>query len=129
MEHTKKLSRRICKYIETRQIGQGRHAGDLFRVLYWQRRFINGAFGQPDDAALTVARGNGKTTLCSGIMAAAVDVDGPLVEPMADCIMIASSFDQGTIAFRHLLHFLEPSLEKYKSRFRIQDSANRASMG
>ena len=61
-------------------------------------------------------------------MASAIDVDGPLVEPMADCVMVASSFDQGTIAFRHLIHFLQPSIQAHPGRFRIQDSANRATI-
>ena len=94
--------------------------------------FLAGAFGQPDDAALSMGRGNGKTTFAAGISCAAVDVDGPLVEPMAECLLVASSFDQGLIAFRHMLHFLQPSFEKYGvgpgGRFRIQDSANRATI-
>ena len=32
------------------------------------------------------------------------------------------------IAFRHILHFLGPSLERYGRRFRVQDSANRATI-
>ena len=75
-----------------------------------------------------MGRGNGKTTFAAGISCAAVDVDGPLVEPMAECLLVASSFDQGLIAFRHMLHFLQPSFEKHGvgpgGRFRIQDSAN-----
>ena len=31
--------------------------------------------------------------------------------------LCASSFDQGKINFRHVLHFLRPSLTKYKTRF------------
>ena len=45
---------------------------------------------------------------------------------------MASSFEQGLIAFRHVLQFLDPSIRKYgvgpRGRFRIQDSANRASV-
>ena len=94
----------------------------------WQRRFLHGAFGQPDDTALTVARGAGKTTLVAGIACAAVDVDGPLVQPAAETLVVASSFEQGLIAFRHVLAFMRPTLERYGSRFRVQDSANRASI-
>ena len=56
----------IIIYLEGLEIGQGRHAGQPFKVLPWQRRFIKGAF-HPDnkgkDAGLTVSRGNGKSTL------------------------------------------------------------------
>ena len=100
--------------------------------LGWQRRFLAGAFGQPGDAALSMGRGGGKTTFTAAIGCAAVDVGGPLIEPMAECLLVASSFDQGLIAFRHILHFLKPSFTRYGvgpgGRFRIQDSANRATI-
>ena len=87
MQHTiLSLPAEIEKYLETLKIGQGRHAGSAFCVLPWQSDFIRGAFGQDDDAALSMARGCGKTTFLSGIMASAIDVDGPLVQPMADCV-------------------------------------------
>ncbi len=127
-----RLSRRIGQYIQGLEVGQGRHAGERVRLLGWQRRFLTGAFGQPDDAALSMGRGNGKTTFAAGIACAAVDVDGPLVEPMAECLLVASSFDQGLVAFRHMLHFLGPSFAVHgvgpSGRFRVQDSANRATI-
>ena len=119
----------ISDYISGLVIGQGRHAGQPFKLLAWQRRFLSGAFGQPDDAALSMGRGNGKSTFTAAIACATVDVDAPLVEPMAETLIVASSFDQGLLNFRHMLHFLQPAFEKYgtgpRGRFRIQDSANR----
>ena len=51
---------------------------------------------------------------------------------MAETLVVASSFDQGLLNFRHMLHFLAPTFEKYgagpRGRFRIQDSANRATI-
>ena len=124
-----KITCAIANYIRTLVIGQGRHVGQPFKLLPWQRRFLKGAFSQPDDAALNMGRGGGKTTFTAAIACAAVDVDAPLVEPMAECLVVASSFDQGLICFRHMLHFLQPSFEKYScGRFRIQDSANRATI-
>ena len=120
------------RYIESLVISQGRYAGERFRLLGWQRRLLRGAFGQPRDSAFSMGRGGGKTTLVAAIAAAAIDVDGPLVEPRAECLVIASSFDQGLICFRHVMSFLEPTLEEYgtgpRGRFRIQDSANRATI-
>ena len=125
-------ARAIADYISSLTIGQGRHAGQPFKLLGWQRRFLAGAFRQPGDAATSQGRGGGKSTFCSAIACATVDVDGPLVEPMAETLLVASSFDQGLICFRHMLHFLAPSFEKYgtgpRGRFRIQDSANRATI-
>ena len=47
---------------------------------------------------------------------------------MAECLVVASSFDQGLIAFRHILNFMRPTLEANSKRFRVQDSANRATI-
>ena len=126
------LPKTIADYIGGLTIGQGRHAGERFKLLGWQRRFLAGAFGQPDDAALSCGRAAGKTTFCAAIGCGAVDAGGPLAEPMGECLLVASSFDQGLIAFRHMLHFLQPTFEKYgtgpRGRFRIQDSVNRATI-
>ena len=122
----------VADYIGGLVIGQGRYAGERFKLLGWQKRFLAGAFGQPGDAALSMGRGGGKSTFTAAIACAAVDVGGPLVEPMAECLVVASSFDQGLVNFRHMLHFLAPSFERYgtgpRGRFRIQDSANRATI-
>ena len=122
----------IADYIQGLTIGQGRYAGQPFKLLGWQRRFLRGAFNQPDDAALSMGRGGGKSTFTAAIACAAVDVGGPLVEPMGECLVIASSFDQGLVNFRHMLHFMQPSFEQHgtgpRGRFRIQDSANRATI-
>ena len=110
-------SAKIGRYIGGLVIGQGRHAGQPLRLLGWQKWFLAGAFGQDGDAGLSMARGNGKTTFTAAIACAAVDVGSPLVEPMAETLLVASSFDQGLIAFRHILHVLGPSLERYGRRF------------
>ena len=51
------------------------------------------------DAALSLARGGGKTTFTAAIAAATVDVGGPLVQPRASNVVVASSFLQAKIAF------------------------------
>lgn len=126
------LPGRVSDYISSLILGQGRYAGQPFPLHNWQRKFVRGAFSQPDDAALSLARGGGKTTFIAGLACAAVDVGGPLVEPMGECLVIASSFDQGLICFRHMQQFLRPTFEKYGEgkggRFRVQDSANRATI-
>ena len=124
------LGTSIAEYIGSLTIGQGRYAGEPFRLLGWQHRFLR-VFNGPGDGAMSLARGNGKSVFVAAIAASAVDVGGPLVEPMGATICIASSFDQAKEAiFDHLLWFLRPTLERYgtgpKGRFRLQDSANRA---
>ena len=125
------LATELAAYIETLTISQGRHAGQPFKLLPWEKRFISGSFKDGVmDAALSLGRGNGKSTLVSAIAAATVDVDGPLQSPRAESVIVASSFEQGMICFRHVLSFLQPTLQRHgigpKGRYRLQDSANRA---
>lgn len=43
--------------LEVLTIGQGREANKKLQLHPWQRKFLPGAFGQPDDAVLSLARG------------------------------------------------------------------------
>ena len=103
-------------YLSSLQITQGRRAGERFQVLPWQRRFIRGAFAPGAGvAALSVARGNGKTALVAGIACAALE--GPLAVPRAETVIVASSFSQACLAFGHVMAFLgdrAKDREKYR---------------
>ena len=127
------LAKQLAAYIEGLTISQGRHAGQPFHLLPWQLRYLRGAF-KPGvmDAAMSMARGGGKTTFTAAIAAATVDVGGPLVQPRASNVVVASSFLQAKIAFDHVLAFLQPTLAKYgrgpKGRFRVNDTVNSASI-
>ena len=78
-------------------------------------------------SALTVGRGNGKTTLTAGIATAALD--GPLAVDRGEVVIVASSFEQARIGFGHVLAFLRAkygdALED-RRLWRVQDSANKA---
>ena len=76
----------LIDYLGGLVVTQGRAAGEPFKVLPWEKRFIRGAFG-PNvvEAALSVARGNGKSTLVAGLGAAALD--GPLAVSRGETIM------------------------------------------
>ena len=114
-------------YLRTLLVTQGRHAGEPFDVLPWQKRFLRGAFGPGvKDAALAVARGNGKSTLVAGV--ACSFLDGPLVQPRGEIVAVASAFSQARIIFEHALEFMRPAMERNPRRWRIQDSANQASI-
>ena len=123
-------SARISKYIETLVIAQGRRSGEKFTVLPWQRKFLSGAF-RPGvaSAALTIGRGCGKSTLLAGVLAASVDVGGPLVAPHAESVLVASSYEQARIVFSHVLRFLGPTLEEHgvgpRGRYRVEQSTSR----
>ena len=123
-----KLHNRIIDYLESLTVTQGVGRGLPFKVLPWERRFIRGAFGVDGDAALSVARGGGKTTLIAGIGAASVDDEGPILEPRAETVIVASSFDQGKIDFNHILAFMDARGNNMtdRRRWRVQDSVNKA---
>ena len=122
------MQTKVIEYIEGLTLSQGRKAGQLFKLEPWQKRFIRGAFGIPGDAALSVARANGKTTLLSAILAATIAPEGPLVETGAENVLVGTSFDVGAIAFRHVLRFLEDKIARHPKDWRINDSANRKSL-
>ena len=111
-------------YLSGLTVSQGRRAGEGFEVLPWQRRFIRGAFAPGvQSAALSVARGNGKTALLSGI--AAATLDGPLAVPRGETVIVASSFEQARIAFEHVVAFMGDKLGD-KARWKVWDTAQQA---
>ena len=94
---------KIIRYMQTLPLVGGDHDGKLFKVLPWERRFILGAFAQPDDAALTVPRGNGKSAVVAGLACAVVDPAGPLHGRRRHVDVFAFSFAQGRTIFEDVL--------------------------
>ena len=116
----------LTAYIARLTITQGRHAGRAFTVLPWQARFVRGAFkAGASTAALSVARGNGKTTLVAGIACAALD--GPLMQPRGEVVVVAASFSQGRVAFDHALAFMADKIADRKA-WRVQDTMQTATI-
>ena len=112
---------RTRRYVRGLVIGQGRHAGEPFEVLRWQSRFLRGALAPGvSESALSLARGGGKSTFTAALACAALD--GPLAEPGAEVLIVASSHEQGQIVFRHVLRFLAPKIEA--GGFRVADTVN-----
>ena len=119
---------RLADYIAGLTVTQGAGASEPFEVLPWQRRFLRGLAGTDGDVGLTVARGNGKTTLIAGI--ACATLDGPLMQRRAETVIVASSFAQGRIAYEHVLAFLRERGHDLDDRrtWRLQDSQNAATV-
>ena len=101
-----RIEKALTTYISSLKVTQGPLAGELFRVLPWQKGFIRGAFSTEGEAALSIARGNGKSTLCGAVACAAIDPAGPLHQPRAEVVLVAASLSQARIVFEHCLHFL-----------------------
>ena len=119
-----KTPKDLQRYLSGLTVSQGRLAGQPFAVLPWQRRFVRGAFAPGvQSAALSVARGNGKTALLSGI--AAATLDGPLAVPRGETVIVASSFEQARIAFEHVAAFMGDRLAD-KRRWKVWDTAQQA---
>ena len=114
----------LIDYLAELKVSQGRRAGEPFKVLRWQGRFIRGTFAPGvQSAALSVGRGNGKTALLSGI--AAATLDGPLAVPRGETVIVASSFEQARIAFEHVIAFMGDKLAD-KGRWKVWDTAQQA---
>ena len=89
----------LISHIETLPVGDGDFLGEPYRVLKYQKTFLRGAF-RPGiiRAGFTLARGGGKTGLASAIALSALLPDSPLHQDGFECAIVASSFQQGTIA-------------------------------
>ena len=117
--------RDLIEYVSGLCLSQGRLADEYFRPLPWQKQFITETFKPGvSTAALSVARGNGKTALLSAI--AAATVDGPLAVPRGETIIVASSFEQARIAFEHIAAFMGSGIYQDKNRWRVWDTAQQA---
>ena len=114
----------LVPFLESLTVSQGRLAGQRFTALPWQVRFVRGAFHEGvQSAALSVARGNGKTSLLSAI--ACAYLDGPLAVPRGEVVIVASSFLQARLSFEHVLAFLGDKLGD-RDRWRTWDTAQTA---
>ena len=118
----------LSAYIRSLTVTQGAGTGEPFRLLPWQSRFLRRAFAVEGDSALSIARGNGKSTLVAAIACAVVD--GPLRQPRSEVVCVASSFAQGRVIFEHVRAFLGAAGRDLADRktSRVQDSANVATI-
>ena len=110
----------VCEWLASLRVSQGPEAGKRFTVLDWQRDFLEAALA-PDvqQAALSVARGNGKTTLVAAL--ASAFIVGPLRQPRAEAPVVAASYAQARIAFEHVRAFSE-ELFVPRAQWRVTDS-------
>ena len=121
------LSVEVIEYMAGLVVTQGHGVGRPLHLFPWERRFIRGMLKPGvEESALSVGRGNGKTALIAALACCALN--GPLATARGETVVVASSFDQARIGFEHVLAFLQDSIDNDRSRWRIQDSSNRASV-
>lgn len=126
--HKPTLGATLVAYVGTLPLVGGDHDGEPFDVLPWEGRFIRGAFRVAGDAALSVARGNGKSALVSALACAVADPAGPLHGRRREVVCVASSFAQGRIIFEDALAMLREKTGLGRTSWRVQDSANVATI-
>ena len=101
----KQKANRVCKFIECLDHVKGELAGEAIQLQDWQCFILTTIFGWVDkktqkrrytQAYIEVARGNGKSTLCSGIALYMMCADGELG---ADVYSFATTREQARIVF------------------------------
>ena len=109
------LSTRTSKFIRTLNTPRGWNAGEPFRILPWQAKFIKGLLeGDKRIHILSVPRGAGKSTLLGAVGAAMVG--GPLVTPNVENLIIAPRMRQAQSIFNSARAMLKIPLSGDKSR-------------
>ncbi|MCY4535194.1 MAG: terminase large subunit [Bryobacterales bacterium] len=95
-----RLADRVIAYVESFAVSQGHSAGEPIKLLPWQKRFLRCMFEESvSEAALSIARANGKSALLGAILAACVDPKGPLHAPRSVNLVVASTLSQARETF------------------------------
>ena len=113
------IANKILKFVRGLSVTSGDHLDEVVTVLPWQERFIRGTFRPGvQTAALSIGRGNGKTTVVSWLAAAVLF--GPLHRRNAKVIVAASSHDQGAGIHKAVVDLLPDRHDR--DRWSIWDS-------
>ena len=128
VKHT--LGRELVAWLGKLTLSGGDLDGQPFTVWPWERRFILGTFGQSGNAALSIARGNGKSGFVAALAAAVVCPGAPLHGTRRDVVCVASSFQQARVIFEDVLAYARGLGHDLGDRglWRRQDSANMATL-
>ena len=117
---------RLIDWMGGLTIQQGEHAGRKFGAVMapFQRRFVRALMGHTE-AALTIGRGNGKTTLAGALAAACVR--GPLAAPRGEVLLVCPTFAQAERSFGHMYAFLRRGIEREgRQHWRLVHTTNTA---
>lgn len=120
-DNERNLPDNLLEFIRVLSITSGDHLGEKVEVLPYQERFIRGTFRPGiQTAALSIARGNGKSTLVGWLADSVLLPTGPLHHRNAVVIVAASSFEQGAIIHKAVVDQL-PDKDN-RERWSIWDS-------
>ncbi|WP_236672249.1 terminase large subunit [Croceicoccus sp. YJ47] len=104
---------KVLAFLGTLPIVSGLRAGEALELLEFQRQFVRGVYEPRHDdgnrlvrlAALSVARGNGKSALLSGLSLA--HLLGPCLEPYGECYAAALDREQAGVLYRQTRAYIE----------------------
>lgn len=104
---------RVLAFLRDLPIVSGLKAGEKLELLPFQEQFVRGVYGPQDDAgkrlvrlaALSVARGNGKSALLAGLSLA--HLLGPMAEPYGECYAAALDREQAGVLFNMVRAYIE----------------------
>lgn len=104
---------RVLAFLRSLPIVAGLKAGETLELLEFQEQFVRGVYGNVDDlgrrrvrlAALSVARGNGKSAILAGLSLA--HLLGPMLEPYGECYAAALDREQASVLFRMSRAYVE----------------------
>ena len=124
------MGRALINWLGTLTLSGGDLDGQPFQVWPWEKKFIMGTFGQPGNAALSIARGNGKSGFCAALAAAVVCPGAPLHGTKREVVCVASSFGQSRIIYEDVLDYARGLGHDLADRslWRLQDSQNMATL-
>ena len=113
----------VINWIEANlQVVTGEDAGQPVVMLPWAKRFIRGIL-QPGvtTAAISMGRGNAKSSVCSYVACAALW--GPLARKQSTIACVAASLEQSRIIFQQVCYQLPDGGVTNNKRWRVWDSA------
>lgn len=102
---------KVLAFLGTLPIVSGLRAGELMELLDFQEQFVRGVYAETEGerlvrlAALSVARGNGKSGLLSGLGLA--HLLGPMAEPYGQVLAAAVDREQAGTIYEQTVAYIE----------------------
>jgi phage terminase large subunit-like protein len=102
---------RVLAFLRTLPIVQGLKAGERMELIEAQEQFVRGTYAEREGerrirlAALSMARGNGKSGLLAGLSLA--HLLGPMSEPHGECYAAALDREQAGVLYRMTRAYIE----------------------
>ena len=124
------IARELIAWLGKLTLTGGDLGGERFVCWPWEAQFLRGCFGQPGNAALSIARGNGKSGFVAALAAAVVVPGAPLSGTRREVVCVASSFQQARVIYEDVLAYVRGLGHDLADRslWRVQDSANSATL-